>query len=503
MSLLLFVSLGLASASVVQTSLGSLVGNDLDGVSEFLGIPFAKPPVGELRFKRTIDWKEPYEGNSRQATKFGADCLSHKQQRAEEDCLFLNVWTPSSFVNSNNKSLPVLVFIHGGSFLDGSGAKYNGTVLAANTQSVVVTINYRLGALGWLLINGTGNFGLKDQRSALRWVQREISNFGGDTDDIAVFGESAGAISILLQMVAPFNGLFSRAIVESGNVHANPMEVANNMTANFLRCSPCDGADDVVECLQKQSLFTIDHSEKCGSNEKNPFTDPSYAPVIDGEDIPRDPLEMLKDGDFGLDVDVIIGSNSDEGTLFIYPNYILPMTASKYKQYIKDVINNAKGADPSDSEMSQILSLYPPQGIDNKKQAAALIGDATFTCGSRRFSRLFSSHGGTVYQYHFDQRLQSDKTPSFLGVYHASELPLVFGGNVNGQTPFFTPGELTLSTTMQNMWAHMAKYGKPRDDALWPQYTSTSDPSLVLAVNITTESGRRAKYCDLWESLGF
>jgi para-nitrobenzyl esterase len=293
-----------ATTANVTTSFGRLVGVQLaSGVRRFNGIPFAEPPSGTRRFRPPVAWSRPWAPLARPAADAGPSCMQNTLLAPggplSEDCLFLNVWTPPEGAPRPASGWPVLVFVHGGAFVFGRGADYNCESFALHEELVVVTINYRLGALGWLLLEEgsgeqRGNFGLLDQRCALGWVQAQISNFGGDASAVTLWGQSAGAISIISHLSLPESkGLFARAIVESGGAVVHSPDYAARQALAVARQVNCTkgplGRKMVdAECLRVANATAI--VAAMGPEWQGLVAAPLWCPVIDGTTLLRDPL---------------------------------------------------------------------------------------------------------------------------------------------------------------------------------------------------------------------
>ncbi|HMC53331.1 MAG TPA: carboxylesterase family protein, partial [Acidimicrobiales bacterium] len=313
----------------VTTRCGKLEGVERDGVRVFRGIPYARPPVGPRRF-RAPQPAEPWTG-VRDASKAGPaapqvpgpteQLMPGPPLDTDEDCLTLNVWTPAA---AGAQPRPVLVWIHGGGFLTGSGSLpiYNGRFLAARGDVVVVTINYRLGALGFLShpalrdeeSGAAGNWGLLDQIAALRWVRENIDAFGGDPGNVTVFGESAGAMSVGTLMGTPAAvGLFRRAIMESGSPAATPAEEAAGTAESLLRAAGCNRIDS--EGARALPLGALLEAQQDLWARRGPGVGLPLQPALDGAVLERDPSEAIADG-LSSGVPVITGTNRDEWEMF-------------------------------------------------------------------------------------------------------------------------------------------------------------------------------------------
>ncbi|MEG0075140.1 MAG: carboxylesterase family protein, partial [Eubacterium sp.] len=321
---------------------GPVTGIHKKGVTTYKGIPYAKPPVGNLRFKPPVPI-EPWLEN-RDCFEFGPKSLQfggiladipplYSTEGKSEDCLFLNVWTPSTH---KEDLFPVYVYIHGGGFATGSGGElmFDGTKIT-NRGVVVVTLNYRLGALGFLATKAmmaenktTGNNGLLDQILALKWVQENILAFGGDPDNVTLGGESAGAFSVTALLLSPFaKGLFRRAVIESGailSIGAFSTQTKGNLDKAIAmgeEFSGIFGIDDTPEGLEKLREIPAEamaYLSMIKADQLLPLRF-SFWPVYDGVVLPKDPLKALREGDFNP-VDLLIGYNTNESSLFIKNN---------------------------------------------------------------------------------------------------------------------------------------------------------------------------------------
>jgi para-nitrobenzyl esterase len=489
------------SGPVVSTDKGAVRGVVEDGVQKFWDIPYAAPPTGALR------WKPPQPratwSDVRDGTQPGVGCpqginpLTKTSVKSDEDCLALNVFTADTSAKK-----PVMVFIHGGSFVFGAGNDpiYDGAELAKRGV-VVVTINYRLGALGFLghpLLTAesenkaSGNYGLLDQQAALAWVKTNAEKFGGDPANVTVFGESAGAISVCLHVVSPLGkGLFHRALSESGTctlvttpLHdpGTPAEdSAEERGKRFMTevgCSDlaCLRAKPVDDLLAKQPSALIDAK------------DIGFAPNIDGYVVPSDPRKLLISGPAN-DVPYLFGSNADEGSIFAQGVAIANET-----QYEAAV----RAANPAIAD--ELLKIYPASEYPSPKAAyEALLGEGLFNCPARASARAVSGRA-PAYLYHFEHPTPIGKTLGY-GVFHASELWFVFGGFANYYaTP--TGDDKQLSDAMGGYWTRFAETGDPNGDSavMWPRY-DTSDTAMILDVPLKTSTGLLQKHCDALDAL--
>jgi len=483
-----------ASTVTVKTPLGNVHGS-LDaksGVSSFKGIRYALAPTGDRRFANPELWTQNYAPAGLDADSAGSRCVS-ASQTGSEDCLFMNIYTPTS-QPSPADSMPVLFFIHGGAFVGGAGSDYDGTNLAKKQHAVVVTINYRLGSFGWALVTGSmGNFGLKDQREGLRFIQRSkyISAFGGDTSRIMIFGESAGAISVVMHLVAPKSfGMFTSALFESGFPSAKANDVSLAQGSNYSRAAGCDKSAGVLACLSSKTTKELTDAERSVSPPtSNLFANLGWGPAVDNDEITEDPLVLFAKGKHAK-VPVVGGSNTDEGIVFVYPSYPHGMDSDAYKQFVREFLSNGRAFNETLYEL--VLQQYPPSA-DSRATASSLIADGTFVCGAK----LVVQHTNPSFLYHFAYR---GGRP---GVYHGAEVPYIFDHT------FSLFGQRSLAETMGELWVSFANTSRPGSEKEWPQYTNSTDANIVFDIvrfkpSLTIETGRRLKYCNMWlhEGLG-
>ena len=285
-----------SSEPVARTTLGTVVGIFVHDsvinttsypIAQFMGIPYAPAPIAERRFVHSTESTEHFPNGTLVASRAGPKCPSTGQlgKDVDESCLFLNIWTPADALPAERRAsapgLPCLVFIHGGAFVDGAGSEYNGTHLAALTNAIVVTLNYRLGVLGFLQhTSGVTNFGHSDQITALQWVAAYIGAFGGDATRVTIFGESAGGISCLNLLLSPrARGLFRRVISESGFPSGSDQADSLALSSKFLNASGCTMADaaERLACLQGLSLAAVSAADKqVVPPNSNPFKTHGY-----------------------------------------------------------------------------------------------------------------------------------------------------------------------------------------------------------------------------------
>jgi para-nitrobenzyl esterase len=459
---------------VVATAGGAVRGKAVAATDEFLGIPYAAPPVGALRWQSPQPPK-PWHG-VRPAASFAPHCPQPSSAfgvaSTSEDCLYLNVFTPA---RARARNLPVMVWVHGGSLRTGASDEYNPAGLVGHGV-IVVTINYRLGALGFLADAAlasrpggpSGNYGLMDQQAALRWVQRNIGGFGGSPRNVTLFGESAGGLSTLSQLISPgARGLFQRAIVESGSYNATQQSLAAAEAAGQAFAAKAGCAGNTVSCLRALPVSTILANE-----------DPvSYTPDVDGVVLTQSIKTALASGQFNR-VPVMIGTNHDEYRLFVAIFALLgvKVTAANYQNMIANTLNVPAAA------AAAIAARYPLSHVPSPPVALGAVGtDATFACHALSFDESLSRYVPT-YAYEFND----ENAPELFlppvgfpyGAAHASELQYLFS-----QTAVPHPAELTaaqqqLAAAMKQDWTTMAKAGVPA--AGWPRFTSASQRMLSL-----------------------
>jgi len=493
---------------VVKTDKGMVEGY-ADGSSRlFFGIPYAAPPTGDLRWKPPAPhdaWESTFE-----ATKKGKACPQTSPLTAKldtsssEDCLVLNVWAPEK---PSSASLPVLVWIHGGAFVLGSGGEkaYDGQVLSETTGMLVVSVNYRLGPLGFLALPelesesashpSTGGYGFEDQRAALQWVKANIAAFGGDPGKVTLFGESAGGISTCMHMVSPESkGLFQRAIIESGPCDtAVSKPVATAQGDAFAAALGCKGDPDVLGCLRGKSTEEI-MSALPSSNDFLFGDGANWFPVVDGWNLPDAPGKLLESGSFEK-VPVIVGSNADEATLFFVLGKTKITDEAAFETFAEALVPG-HGKD--------VVAKYPSATYGSVQAAAtAAVGDAGFVCATRRMARATSQAGADTFLYHFTYAPKGGLFGD-LGAFHSAEIKFVLGNPGQLLPNPLTDEELTMSKAIMGYWSAHADKGNPNLEGAveWPQYTAAKDQNIVLDLTISTQSSFKKDLCDFWDEVG-
>ena len=459
----------------VKVQEGIVQGTLENGLTVYKGIPFAAPPVGDLR------WKAPqpaakWEG-VKQATKYGPAAFQggNPPSGKSEDCLYLNVWTPAK---SSKEKIPVLVWIYGGGFSFGSTAEpgYDGTKLAKKGV-VLVSIAYRVGQLGFLAHpelsaenpnHVSGNYGLLDQIAGLQWIKKNIAAFGGDPNKVTIFGESAGGISVSMLCASPLaKGLFSGAISESGGsfgpTRANTFPGENMKT---LKQAEADG----VAYMQKVGVKSISELRKMEA-DKLPLGMGMGGgwPITDGYVIPDDQHKLYEAGKYN-DVAVLIGYNSDEGASF--------SREKKPEEYIAGVkARYGKFAD-------ELIKAYPAGETTVPKTARDLARDAAFGWQTWSWARLQSQTGKSkVFLYYFDQHPDYPKdSPRYgFGSPHGQDVGYVFM-NLDASNPQTTKSDLEISEAMGTYWTNFAKFGDPNGKGVpeWPTFSDANPKVMYL-----------------------
>jgi para-nitrobenzyl esterase len=454
---------------VEQGRLSGVPGSD-PGVRVYKGVPFAAPPVGDLRWrapKPAADW-----AGVRKADQFSATCMQtpypegslyrSDPQPVSEDCLYLNIWTAAK---SAADKRPVMVWIHGGAFTRGSGSTptYNGETLAKKGV-VLVTVNYRLGIFGFFAHpdltresehHSSGDYGILDEIAALQWVQKNIAAFGGDPKRVTIFGESAGSWAVNVLVASPLSkGLFQRAIGESG-ANFNKMTKLDDLEKSGARAGSIQDlrAKSAEDVLKMTGAFSVN---------------------VDGWLLPTDVITIFEKGQQN-DVPVLIGSNADEGTAFMPPKITLAGFEGTAKQRF--------GANAD-----RFLKIYPATSDDEAwKASAALMRDQTFGVQMRTWARMQTKTGKSpAYLYYFS-RVPPGPLSEHYGAFHASEISYVFGTGDLGRRPW-QEADRKLSDAMSSYWVNFATSGNPNAKGLppWPSYDENKDLALGLGDRIET-----------------
>jgi para-nitrobenzyl esterase len=486
------------------TESGLVIGSTTNGVAEFLGIPYAAPPVGALR------WTPPrpygfFHGLVLHATQFGSEC-TQPGPIGSEDCLFLNVYTPKSAFGRSG-SRPVMVWIHGGALVTGGSDLFDPTALVQKGV-IVVTINYRLGYLGFFAQSAidaeghrNGNYGLMDQQFALKWIQKNIAGFGGDPDKVTIFGESAGGLSVYVHLASPTaSHLFRAGISESGSYFefqdyldfivtlaiaettGTALVPSGSSIASSVGCS-----SQTAACLRGVAAQALAALEPFG-----------VYPFVDGTLLTQTPGDAFASGQFNR-VPVISGTNHDEWRYFVALDYdfgVGPLTDPEYPAAVA-----ATQGLPVSNPFVQFLvdteyplgNYPPPPGVMSAPLALGALGtDDFFACPARN-ANLSLSEFVPTYAYEFND----ETAPSFFppvsfpfGDAHFVEVQYLFGLEAFGITPTFTPDQQKLSDTMIGYWTQFAKTGNPNSPSApkWSRYSAGGSLESLVAPTPATES---------------
>jgi para-nitrobenzyl esterase len=504
--------------SIVQLADAQFQGTVAQNSRSFLGIPYAKPPVGDLR------WKAPQKPDPwpdlRTATEFGKRCAQlgdpalQNAPSTDEDCLYLNVWTPMPVPVA---PLPVMVWIHGGGNVNGSasepvpfvniGAFYSGQILTENHGVIVVSLNYRLGVFGFfshpsLTAEGTrGNQGLLDQLMAIQWVHDNIARFGGDPNNVTIFGESAGSFDVCMHVASPLSrGLFHRAISESGGCTTRQRtrqdaETAATVMATKLSCAGTDA--QALACLRGKPVMELlnapsDAAAGAGSG-----------PNVDGTFMTDQPRALYDSGQIAK-VPYLLGSNTDEGTLFLTTR---PATEVQYKATLNATFCGS--ATTSCDRAIAVAAQYQMTDFTNDQPnpataaLARVIGDSRLVCTTFDTAQRMTHAGAAVFMYNFDipvpAAVEALLPPgTHLGATHGSELTSVFGTSPTFAADAQAKGA---SDLIQRYWTNFAKTGDPNGgaDLKWPAFTESMNVRMNLAFQPSVVTNFRADKCAFWQ----
>ena len=447
---------------LTQTSKGLISGvEDAQNprIISFKGIPYATPPVGQLR------WRDPRPASNwsgiRSGENFGKACIQPlayfdvlKVGDQSENCLYLNVWTPHGAFTGLTEKKPVLFYIHGGSFTSGAGHIYPGAKLAEQ-DIVVVTFNYRLGNLGFLTHKGLsqeapdavgGNYGLMDQALALKWVRENISKFGGDPNQVTIHGQSAGASSVAYMMVSPATrGLFKRAIMQSGYASTAKLDLAKHEKngSDYATKLGCFNPPTAVACLRAKNSSVILDS----------MNDASFGPIVDGTYIPDTPNSLFERGQ-QAQVPILLSETKDEAYIFTKPMQVYFVW--QYKLKLEELFKEFAG---------RVFDAFPAKSYSEVPDTMARVATAAYYAAPiRRFlSVLSATHAMPTYQLYFT-RLSEYAAGYEMGVFHGLDLFYLFNW-IEGRDGFDQTDKL-LERALQSSYASFVKTGNPENDFL-------------------------------------
>ncbi|XP_055064607.1 neuroligin-2b isoform X2 [Misgurnus anguillicaudatus] len=564
-----------AKHPMVTTGYGKLRGirkelnNEILGpVEQYLGVPYATPPIGERRFQPPEapgSWQE-----IRNATQFAPVCPQNIHgvlpeimlpvwftdnldaaaayvQNQSEDCLYLNIYVPTedgpltkkhdeSSMNRprdedirDRRKKPVMLFIHGGSYMEGTGNMFDASVLAAYGNVIVVTMNYRLGVLGFLSTgdqSAKGNYGLLDQIQALRWLNENIGHFGGDPERITIFGSGAGASCVNLLILSHHSeGLFQRAIAQSGtaisswSVNYRPLTYTK-ILAKKVGCSYSDTAD-LVDCLRRKSFRELVEQDIQPARYHIAF-----GPVLDGDVVPDDPEILMQQGEF-LNYDILLGVNQGEGLKFVDDSEGEDgISAASFDYTISNFVDNLYEY-PVDILRETIKFMYTDwadrdNGDMRRKTLLALFTDHQWVAPAVATAKLHAEFQSPVYFYTFHHHCQTEARPEWADAAHGDEIPYVFGVPMVGATDLFpcnfSKNDVMLSAVVMTYWTNFAKSGDPNvpvpqdtkfihtkpnrfEEVIWTKFSPKDKQYLHIGLKPRIRDNYRANKVAFWLEL--
>ncbi|XP_063288841.1 neuroligin-3 isoform X3 [Pelobates fuscus] len=547
-------------SQTVNTNYGKLRGtrvplpNEILGpVDQYLGVPYAAPPVGEKRFLPPEP--PPSWSGIRNATHFSPVCPQNIQnavpdimmpvwftsnldtvtgylQEQNEDCLYLNIYVPTEDDIRDTGAKPVMVYIHGGSYMEGSGNMIDGSVLASYGNVIVITLNYRVGVLGFLSTGdqaAKGNYGLLDQIQALRWVSENVGHFGGDAHRITVFGSGIGASCVsLLTLSHHSEGLFQRAIIQSGSalsswaVNYQPVKYTR-MLAEKVGCNVLDTVD-MVDCLRQKSA-----KELVEQDIQPARYHVAFGPVIDGDVIPDDPEILMEQGEF-LNYDIMLGVNQGEGLKFV-ENVVDAedgVSGSDFDYSVSNFVDNLYGYPEGKDTLRETIKFMYTDWADRdnpetrRKTLVALFTDHQWVEPSVVTADLHARYGSPTYFYAFYHHCQSLMKPPWSDAAHGDEVPYVFGVPMVGPTDLFpcnfSKNDVMLSAVVMTYWTNFAKTGDPNkpvpqdtkfihtkanrfEEVAWSKYNPRDQLYLHIGLKPRVRDHYRATKVAFWKHL--
>uniref|UniRef100_A0A672MC13 Neuroligin-3-like n=1 Tax=Sinocyclocheilus grahami TaxID=75366 RepID=A0A672MC13_SINGR len=565
----------------VNTALGRLRGmrvavatEGLGPVDQYLGVPYAAPPLGEKRFMPP-DAPSAWSG-VRNATRFSPVCpqtirnavpdimmpvwatynldtVATYLQEQSEDCLYLNIYIPTqsgeytcnlfiqteqitnsiAMLDSRDDPRPVMLFIHGGSYMEGTGNIMDGSVLASYGNVIVITLNYRVGILGFLSTGdqaAKGNYGLLDQIQALRWINKNIGYFGGDPGRVTVFGSGIGASCVsLLTLSHHSEGLFHRAIIQSGSalsswsVNYQPVKYTR-LLAERVGCNVLD-TQDLVLCMQKRSYRELVEQEIQPARFHVAF-----GPVIDGDLIPDDPEVLMEQGEF-LNYDIMLGVNQGEGFRFV-EGVVEPeeggVSGSDFDFTVSDFVDGLYGYPEGKDTLRETIKFMYTDWADRdnpetrRKTLVAMFTDHQWVEPAVVTADLHARYGSPTFFYAFYHHCQSPMKPPWADAAHGDELPYVFGIPLIGPTELFpcnfSRNDIMLSAVVMTYWTNFAKTGDPNkpvpqdtkfihtkanrfEEVTWAKYSPHDQLYLHIGLKPRVRDHYRATKVAFWKHL--
>ncbi|XP_074661376.1 cholinesterase-like [Tubulanus polymorphus] len=506
-------------------------------VDQFLGIPFAKPPVGDLRFQRPVPI--PKWSGVIDATKQPNSCMQITDDMYErfpgvemwnpntpvhEDCLYLNIWTPAN-AKTALKKYPVMVWIYGGGFYSGTATLkiYDASYLTTNQDVIVVSMQYRVGIFGFYYLGdeAPGNYGLLDQYVAIKWVKDNIAAFGGDTNSITIFGESAGAASVAFHLISPLTKpLFHRAIMQSSSA-TSPYALRSKedqidratRIAKLVKCDR-DTRAETVACMK-----TIP-SDRLANVQWEVVASPFFfdlpvSPVVDGYFIEKTPEESMKAKEFKK-CPVLAGTNKDEGIYFMMygMQHIFPFDGSStgdrkgYEEALKLALRSNSTLFNDAVDFEYVRSWLPNDSGSYRDIVDDIVGDFNFICPVHSLLDSYALDNQDAYMYRFFHRSSKNPWPTWMGVMHGYEIEFIFGLPLNTNLGY-KEADINIANRMMKFWANFARTGDPNksrpDEANasveWPKYTTNGKEYVVLwNKKESPKTGQAARFeqCAFW-----
>ena len=502
-----------ATSCFVTTFMGDVQGVNLGASCAFLGVPFAAPPTGNLR------WRPPQPAIPWAPATFNATATSPCAQvnppaststAGSENCLKVNIWTPNP---PPTKPAAVIVWIHTGAFMAASAnlADSNPRNLVERTGAIVVAANYRLGPFGFMGhpaltaedpgYRSSGNYGLLDQRAALAWVRDHIAAFGGDPNNVTIDGQSAGGHSVSFHIVSPGSaGLFGRAIMQSGyaSFRVPTRADAEALGVDFAAKVGCTDLSLVLDCMRSKSQTQVLLAFRNGQQEFVEHGRVAWGPVVDGLDVPDQPRTLYERGTFSR-VPLIVGSTRDEGWIYADRSFPAGLTAAQYEAAVATEF----GADAP-----AILAQYRADDYATPKLALSqLVGDIEAVCEARRVARFVERTRTPVYLYSFEREADAVVQDQ---VIHGLDRNFVFGNNFGPPSNYvLNADDLALFGAIADYWARFAATGNPNGEngssVRWPEYRHPTgkgrgpDKYIVLDSPVREAKRLREAACDFWE----
>ncbi|XP_071825216.1 cholinesterase-like [Apostichopus japonicus] len=503
-------------------------------VDTFLGIPYAEPPIDDLRFRKPVPkspWTDTLNATMDRPMCWQAPVELPGLPPQDEDCLYLNIWSPDVQL----EGLPVMVWIHGGAFVfgSGSGPYYEGLPLAAFHDVVVVTLNYRLSVFGFLFANeaSPGNYGIFDQNMAMRWVKDNIEAFGGDPNQITIFGQSAGGASVGIHLLAEQSqDLYNRAILMSGSmIHpwgveldkAKALSDTDRLRQNVLQCRNVMVDQDFVECLRKRSAPTLILAALTTLAQVISINIP-FVPLVDGDIIKENPFKLLDQGKF-KQCDIMTGATKDDGSLVALLPFLLQIASddpyanfTEFQSFLGEstYVYDTPQVNKAIEQEYVDWSMVDEPSTNYFETYVKLATDEAFYCPCDEVSRQFTKRGNAVYKYLFNHLPSrsiysviptSDPTAwKWRGIAHAEDIPFVFGCPFRPNWPHdYTEEEELLSLDMMRYYANFAKTGNPNQgtsgtQATWEKFDLPELKLMNLKPNLEMMEGYHADHCHFW-----